>query len=362
MSQKDYNNIEDFLIDDTFQKYCSGENNSCIQYWEQYIVNHPEQLETIQHAKRLYQVLVGNKPAVNERLEHMKARLKEEKNELSIFSWHLSHLFRIAAVLALFGFAYFWYTQFYSKRIEPLDQFVAAQIFETKKGEKKTFDLPDGTTITLNSDSKLELDKDFNDHARHVYLTGEGFFEVKKDKEKPFVVYANDFDISVLGTTFNVKSYPNDGTSEAFLVEGLIEMRSKGINENSMIIKPNQKIILYKNQFIEAKKDPAVKKEALKSNVKEIKIQDFSVDEPAVSSKEIAWKDNRLEIMDQDFESLRHTLERWYDVDIEIKNRNLEDYRFTATFSKENINQVLNALQKVEPFNYEIYGRKITIY
>ncbi|KKX50644.1 FecR family protein [Sphingobacterium sp. IITKGP-BTPF85] len=145
-------------------------------------------------------------------------------------------------------------------------------------------------------------------------------------------------------------------------MEGLIEMRSKGINENSMIIKPNQKIILYKNQFIEAKKDPAVKKEALKSNVKEIKIQDFSVDEPAVSSKEIAWKDNRLEIMDQDFESLRHTLERWYDVDIEIKNRNLEDYRFTATFSKENINQVLNALQKVEPFNYEIYGRKITIY
>lgn len=137
MSQKDYNNIEDFLIDDTFQKYCSGENTSCKQYWEQYIVNHPEQLETIQHAKRLYQVLVGNKPAVNERLEHMKARLKEETNELSIFSWHLSHLFRIAAALVLFGLAYFWYTQFYSKRIEPLDQFVAPRYSKLKKERRK---------------------------------------------------------------------------------------------------------------------------------------------------------------------------------------------------------------------------------
>ncbi|MNN12894.1 hypothetical protein D3C81_1259030 [compost metagenome] len=65
--------------------------------------------------------------------------------------------------------------------------------------------------------------------------------------------------------------------------------------------------------------------------------------------------------MDQDFESLRRTLERWYDVDIQIQNDQLKQYRFTATFGKEGITQVLSALQSVEPFKFNVYGRKITI-
>lgn len=98
-----------------------------------------------------------------------------------------------------------------------------------------------------------------------------------------------------------------------------------------------------------------------KAAVKEIAIQDVAekVGEDLVA--DIAWKENRLVLVDQDFSSLKPTLERWYDVDITIEGAALQDYRFTATFSRENIEQVLIALQKVQPFKYEIHGRKITI-
>ena len=96
--------------------------------------------------------------------------------------------------------------------------------------------------------------------------------------------------------------------------------------------------------------------------IKEIAIENIPVVQSnRVEIPDIAWKENRLEIVDQDFESLRRTLERWYDVEIQLQGEGLKHYRFTATFNKESITQVLAALQKVEPFNYEIYGRKITI-
>ena len=177
------------------------------------------------------------------------------------------------------------------------------------------------------------------------------------------MVQASDFDIKVLGTTFNVKSYPEEPTSEAVLVEGSIEMKSKGQLENSVVIKPNQKITVFKNQdelLVNANKGN--KPTLNKLPIKEIAIENIPVMESnATEIPDIAWKENRLEIVDQDFESLRRTLERWYDVEIQLQSSQLKQYRFTATFSKENITQVLSALQKVEPFNFELYGKKITI-
>ncbi len=363
MSQKDYKQLEDFLIDDTFLKYCSGEDKNCILYWQQYSLNHPEQAETILNAKRLYQLLVGNRRPVNEQLEKLKTDLQNSSVEhvgSNRFNW--SRWGAIAAVFIALVSGGVWYYSQSSKVDTVLPITSIGQVYQTKNGEKRTFELSDGSTVTLNSGSKLELSSDFNHELRIVRLAGEGYFQVAKNKEKPFVVQASDFDIKVLGTTFNVKSYSDEPTAEALLVEGSIEMKSKGQRENSVIIKPNQKITIYRNQSEIAIQHKTNKPTSSKLPIKEITIENIPIVETNKAEiPDIAWRENRLEIVDQDFESLRRTLERWYDVDIQIENDRLKQYRFTATFSSENINQVLSALQKVEPFKFDVYGKKITI-
>ena len=363
MSQKDYKQLEDFLIDDTFLKYCSGEDKNCILYWQQYSLNHPEKAETILNAKRLYQLLVGNRRPVNEQLEKLKTDLQNSSVEhvgSNRFNW--SRWGAIAAVFIALVSGGVWYYSQSSKVDTVLPITSIGQVYQTKNGEKRTFELSDGSTVTLNSGSKLELSSDFNHELRIVRLAGEGYFQVARNKEKPFVVQASDFDIKVLGTTFNVKSYSDEPTAEALLVEGSIEMKSKGQRENSVIIKPNQKITIYRNQSEIAIQHKTNKPTSSKLPIKEIAIENIPIVETNKAEiPDIAWRENRLEIVDQDFESLRRTLERWYDVDIQIENDRLKQYRFTATFSSENINQVLSALQKVEPFKFDVYGKKITI-
>ncbi|MCS4229001.1 FecR family protein [Sphingobacterium sp. BIGb0165] len=364
MSQKDYKQLEDFLIDDTFQKYCSGEDKNCILYWQQYCLNHPEQVEMILKAKRLYQILVGNRKSIHEQMERLKTDLQNtpiESAPIRQITWQKWGA--IAAVFAALVGGGLWYYSRPTNAIAPQTITNVGQVYQTKKGEKKTFELIDGSTVTLNSASKLELSSDFNGELRLVRLVGEGYFQVAKNKEKPFMVQASDFDIKVLGTTFNVKSYPEEPTAEALLVEGSIEMKSKGQRENSVVIKPNQKITIFKNQTELAVNVSKGNKPTLsKLPIKEIAIENIPVVESNTTEiPDIAWKENRLEIVDQDFESLRRTLERWYDVDIQLQSEELKSYRFTATFSKENITQVLSALQKVEPFKFELYGKKITI-
>jgi len=364
MSQKDYKQLEDFLIDDTFQKYCSGEDKNCILYWQQYCLNHPEQVEMILKAKRLYQILVGNRKSIHEQMERLKTDLQNtpiESAPIRQITWQKWGA--IAAVFVALVAGGLWYYSRPTNAIAPQAITNVGQVYQTKKGEKKTFELIDGSTVTLNSASKLELSSDFNGELRLVRLVGEGYFQVAKNKEKPFMVQASDFDIKVLGTTFNVKSYPEEPTAEAVLVEGAIEMKSKGQRENSVVIKPNQKITIFKNQTELAVNASKGNKPTLsKLPIKEIAIENIPVMESNTTEiPDIAWKENRLEIVDQDFESLRRTLERWYDVDIQLQSEELKSYRFTATFSKENITQVLSALQKVEPFKFELYGKKITI-
>ncbi|TDQ79653.1 FecR family protein [Sphingobacterium yanglingense] len=362
MSHKDYKEVEDFLIDDTFQQYCAQENEQCVQYWERYIQQHPEQQDVIARAQRVFAVLTGHKKPVIQQMDNLRDTINQQNKLQPIRRWgKVATYTAVAAALTLFGFMYLGYFKTPEPPIEDLAMSATGQVYQTIKGEKKTFTLEDGTTVTLNSESKLEIDTDFGKATRQVSLTGEAYLDVKKDADKPFVLHTNEFDIRVLGTSFNVKAYPDELASEALLIEGLIELKSKGKNENSIVIKPNQKVTIYKNELIASAETEAKKTIKPKANVKEIAIQDMPNDEKNEVA-DIAWKENRLAMVDQDFNELKSILERWYDIRITLKGPAIGKYRFTATFKEEDINQVLKALQKVEPFNYEIHGKDVIIY
>lgn len=363
MNGKTYNNIEDFLIDNTFQSYCAGRDEQCTAYWEKYIDAHPEQQDTIDRAKRLFHILSGQKKPINQQVKKLKETLarnhhvEKRKVRFGVPTWA-----KVAAILFAVAIAYMWFTRNEPDRDTTAYISTAASIYQTNKGEKKKFELPDGTKVTLNAASRLELGALFNHKDRHVRLIGEAYFEVEKNKEKPFVLHTSDFDIRVIGTSFNVKSYPDETSSEAFLVEGIIEMRSNYKNENAIIIKPNQRVTISRESLSEKARKDEASKQTFKTALKEIAIQDIEEPIDDVPLPDIAWKDNRLEVVDRDFVSLERVLERWYDVDITLRGDEIMGYRFTATFSKENIEQVLQALQKVKPFKYEIHGKNVTIY
>ena len=345
-------NVEDFLVDNTFQLYCAGTDKRCVAYWENYIVAHPEQEVVITEARRLYVILSGNKKPLNVQTELLKEHIGHTNKGVWIhknYNW-----FKIAAAILLVVGASLLYKKGEYKqesRQSTVNNFI------TKAGERKRIALKDGTVILLNSKSSLSIIKGFNEQTREVNLIGEAFFDVMHQKDKPFKVHTEDFDINVLGTSFNVKIYPNEPTSETTLIKGLIVMEGKGSKGSSIMLRPSQKVTFYKTPDIHA---PENKSARAKKQLPEIAINHYTkVNDSTIT--EVAWTKGRLEISDQCFRELKEVLERWYNIQIIFTDKEVEKYHFTASFPVENIEQALNALQTAEYFNYEIKGKQITI-
>ncbi len=344
--------VEDFLVDNTFQLYCSGKDKLCTTYWENYILAHPEQQATIAEARRLYIILSGNKKPLNGQLNALKTSMEtkvgDDMKPLKNYSW----LQIAAAVAILIGVAFFFSK---GEREIPAQQLV--KHFRTGAGERKKITLSDGTTVLLNSKSSLVLTGDFNGQSREVNLVGEAFFDVKHNKHKPFKVHTTDFDINVLGTAFNVKIYPGEATSEATLIRGLIVMEGKGSKGSLITLKPSQKVTFYKKEA-EVAITPKLRK--VTPQQPEITINHFTQVNDSIIA-EVAWTQNRLEISDQSFAELKGAMERWFNVELKFTDKEVEGYHFTASISNENIDQALKAFQSAQHFKYEIKGNQITI-
>lgn len=343
-------NAEDFLVDSTFQQYCAGSDKLCSEYWEKYIAAHPEQANVIAEARKLHFILSGNKRPLNNQLNSLKESYNSE-NSLKVagnYKW-----LKVAAAILMVASIGILYRSYQVGNTEVV---LVAKTFQTKSGERKKITLPDGSTVLLNAQSSLSIGKEFNQTFREVTLRGEGYFDVIHNKNKPFKVRTEEFNINVLGTSFNVKAYPDETSSEATLIKGLITMEAVNGNGGTITLKPSQKVTFYKTEVAkEARK--AAKPAATRP---EIIINHYTLIKDS-TIVETAWTQNRIEIYDQDFDEIRSVLEKWFNVEIKFKNPDVEKYRFTATFSHESIDQVMSALQKVENFKYEIKGNQVII-
>ena len=342
---------EDFLVDSTFQQFCAGTDKICVGYWEKYIAAHPEQANVIAEARRLHFILSGNKRPLNNQLESLKETYNGE-NSLKISS-NYKWLKIAAAVLLVVGIGFLYRVYDAGKKESAVS---IAITFKTKSGERKKITLPDGSTVLLNAQSSLSIGKEFNETCREVVLKGEAYFDVIHNKNKPFKVRTEEFNINVLGTAFNVKAYPDEISSEATLIRGIITMDAVNGNGGTITLKPSQKVTFYKTNPV---KD--VKKASKPAATHpEITINHYTLIKDS-TIVETAWTQNRIEIYDLNFDEIKDVLEKWFNVEIRFTNAEVEKYRFTATFSQESIEQVMSALQKVENFKYEIKGNQIII-
>ena len=229
-----------------------------------------------------------------------------------------------------------------------------------KRGTKTKIILPDGSQVWLNSDSKLSYGERFNDTIREVSLEGEAYFDVIKDKNRPFVVMTNALNIRVLGTAFNIKSYAQDATIETTLIRGMIEVRKN--NESAtkkIVLTPNEKLIYNKSEAILVRTNN--EQNTIAKKLEALSITTLSKNIPDSSRVETAWIYGRLVFDGDSFVTLAEKMERWYNIKITIQNQSISNNRFSGVFEKENVEEAFKALQLITMFKYDIHDNEILI-
>ncbi len=166
-------------------------------------------------------------------------------------------------------------------------------------GRRHSLILSDGTTVQLNSGSKLVFPAKFSGTRREVYLKGEGYFAVTKNKNMPFIVKTDYMNIEVLGTRFNVSAYENENSASAILVKGSIEVYT-----NNFLKKDRRKIIPGQGCFY--------------SGV----TSDFSIREVDVNEY-VSWIDGMIQFKGQPFIQIVEKIEKYYNISINIKDDEL---------------------------------------
>jgi ferric-dicitrate binding protein FerR (iron transport regulator) len=207
---------------------------------------------------------------------------------------------------------------------------------ENGRGQKSKVILSDGTNVWLNSSSKLSYINGFTDSIREVFLEGEAYFEVTKNKNKPFIVHTGKLKTTVIGTSFNIRHYPKDAHPTLFLEEGKVKYEYLKSTKGTNILTPGNGVKW------DSKKGEMVK----------------FTDDPLHWN---AWKNNILLFDDLDFITALEECERWYDVDFIIKGTPPTHWRFTGKFKNAYLKTVLQSMQYGKQFDFKIQGQNIEI-
>lgn len=242
---------------------------------------------------------------------------------------------------------------------------VTPQISEvvTREGSRTNLYLPDGTRVWLNAASRITYAKDFGGAAgREVTLSGEAFFDVTHNPAKPFVIHTARVDIRVLGTSFNIKSYPSEKTTEAVLVRGSIEVDIRSKGNKKIILKPNEKLVVDNEDSASLLPRTVVHHSGVLIPHSPVTILKPNYEPITGTMIETSWVNNKLIFQDETFEELARQMERWYGVRIGFSRPELEQLQFTGSFEQETIKQALDALKLTATFNYSLSGNQISIY
>jgi len=231
-----------------------------------------------------------------------------------------------------------------------------------KNGSRSRFVLPDGTTAWLNAGSRLYYENDFTGATREVRLEGEAFFDVVKHPERPFIVHTSSIDIRVVGTAFNVKSYPEDKNVETTLYRGRVDVfRPAHSAQPPIVLQPNQKLILSKEATTVTEELSKQQTPVPQTVTAHYRITTIDSTKKENERFETAWLYSRLECRGDSFEQLARKLERWYNVSILLTDEKVKHLSVNVVFENETIEQAFAALKEAFPIRYKIMNNEISV-
>ncbi|WP_175631136.1 FecR family protein [Bacteroides acidifaciens] len=332
MKEKKMSNLSEDIINKYLTGQCTEEELIEVNTWMKESEENARQLfrmEEIYHLGKFNQYADGQRMVRAEKQLYKK--LDDEKGKqnkiLRMHRW-MRYAAAIAAILVIGGGAGYWFYQ------SGTDQQMMVAV--ANEGIVKEVVLPDGTKVWLNNSAILKYPREFSEKERNVHLEGEAYFEVTKNRHKPFTIQSDAMRIRVLGTRFNFKCDKRCRIAEATLIEGEIEVKGNK-EEGQIILAPGQRAELNKNNGRLTVKQVDAKMDAV-------------------------WHDNLIPFQKADIFTITKALERFYDVKIILS----PDIQSNKTYSgvlkrKADIESVLKSLQNSIPIDYKIVGSNIFI-
>lgn len=335
MSYEKYD-LEDFLSDPEFKNWVLRPTESSRLFWSKWIEANPEQKEVIASAREILlslQFQSAEKISIEEREDILEKLLDKGRNRDSGKANRFRFYYVVAAsILLLISTPIYFLVDEENTDRRDTFQPVVQIVKENPRGQKTKIKLPDGSTVWLNSESRLEYLGVFKG-KRKVLLEGEAFFEIAENPDMPFEVYTNGVVTTALGTSFNVNTFQRNTVSIG-LVSGRISVGMEDQKEK-VFANPGEMVVY------------DVDKRNL--NVLNYDNLDF-----------VKWTNRIIVFKRANFNEIKEKLERWYDVTIKVKNVN-KNLTFTGEFKNESLESILERMAFVEKFDFKLNGKQVEI-
>jgi transmembrane sensor len=310
-------------------------------YWTNWMRSNPDKIGSVNKARAIVHQLKFREDLLSEHeLELLLGNIISQKvsddggRVVGLKKQRYVRWLRVAAsFLLVLSFVYAY--QYWSSSKSLPD--VALKKIANLKGQRTRIILPDESVVYLNASSTLTFPEVFSGSERTVELTGEAFFDVVKNPEKPFVVKTNNISTVVLGTSFNVRSFAADGSIDVSLVTGKVRVVSGYSSDHQEhLLLPGEQLTYHKagNSFE-------------KSNFRVLDVT--------------GWKDGVLVFTNTDFAGFIEKLEQWYGVDIDVTRQPSAAWHVNGHFDNESLEEVLAGIQFVYDIDYRINGNRVTL-
>ena len=337
-SRKVYS-INELLLNESFVQWVKHGMAASDNDWNDYLRRNPAQENNVKLASHLIKAVRLEKEYLldQEAMNQLRAgiRYKQLHKSTPVKARNRFIYWGVAASLLLLMAFYFGFNQWTNRpetsRISHNSSLIEKR---TTYGQKLTVSLPDGTLVKLNSGSSIAYPEEFSNDRREVRFSGEGFFEVEKDPERPFIVESDGVFTKVLGTSFNLRSYSNEGKINVAVVTGKVEIRQ--LADTSVLLLPEEMGVFDKSK-------------------RQITKQLYDTAEVLV------WRDGILNFNKTPLPKVLDELEKWYGVKFVID----EDVRlagdFSGRFQNANLENVLEGIRytSTSRFQFSIEDKKV---
>ena len=294
-----------------FEGNASFEEEVAVKQWME---ESTENRQSFLKERKLFDamLLLGNEKVIKAGKKRYSINLSSLRTEL----------IKIAAVIAItLGGSYLYHQYLFEKEL------MATNTISVPAGQRINMTLTDGTNVWLNARTSLTYPVKFSKKNRQVILDGEAYFEVAKDKTKPFIVQTNKYNVEVLGTKFDVNAYSETGEFETTLMSGSVRVASTSDPAQKLTLKPNNKVYLQDGE--------------LHVSV----VDDFNP---------YRWKEGLICFKNESFTSIMKDFEKYYGLTIQVRNKEVLKYVYTGKFRQtDGIDYALRVLQKDIKFSYQ---------
>ncbi|WP_422362063.1 FecR family protein [Reichenbachiella sp.] len=338
-----YFSAEDFALDDAFRAHVLRPNAESEVFWEEWIEENPDYAEELELARQMVLSIQFSEISISEeKVDSMVQQINEAIDNQPSQTRKRGYVFwgsRVAAAILLLAVSVLSYQRIMNQQDVDLEVVEVAYVTkEVPLGQKSTITLGDGTKVKLNSGSTFRFPETFSDTLREVYLTGEAFFDVAKNPDKPFVIHSQGVETRVLGTSFNISAYPTSENVSIAVATGKVKVKLSENKKRSEVLIPNQMFVYHKS------KGRAFKAE-------DINLADL-----------LAWKDKRIVFNKSLHDEIIETLERWYGVTFVVNKKLETGTGYTAQFKpNKSLKATLECMKYSLGFEYKLENNIVTL-